>query len=379
MTQASLPKDPNALRVMIVDDSASIRAAFSSIIAADPGLSLMGAAPDPFAAVEMMRAEIPDVMLLDLELPKMDGLTFLKKIMSQRPIPVVVCSSHAGSGSEAMMKALDLGAAEVLEKPKLDGLVQRQEAAVRIGDALRAAVQSRARLPGLRKPQRAAASLAPGEKLLADVILPPLPPRAVPTTPPVIVIGASTGGIEALKDLLTVLPEATPPVIIVQHMPEHFTAAFAKRLNTLCRVTVSEAKDGDILQQGHVYIAPGNYHMLLRRSSMQYRIAIQDGPCVSRHRPSVDVVFRSAAQAAGANAMGIIMTGMGDDGARCLAEMRAAGAFTLAQDEASCVVYGMPGEAVARGGVAKIVPLGRIAAEIAGFSELRTAAAKDRA
>ncbi len=376
MTQSTVPKDSNALRVMVVDDSASIRSAFSAIIAADPGLSLLAAAPDAFVAVEKMRQELPDVILLDLEMPKMDGLTFLRKIMAQRPIPVVVCSSHTDTGSEAMMKALEIGAAEVLSKPKLDTPVARQEAAVRIGDALRAAAQSR--MPASPRRARPSAALAPGEKLLADVILPPLPPRQVPATEPLIVIGASTGGIDALKLLLEALPAHAPPVVIVQHMPEHFTLAFARRLNTLCTVTIDEAKDGDTLQAGHVLIAPGNYHMLVRRVSASYRVSIVDGPCVSRHRPSVDVLFRSAAQAAGANAMGIILTGMGDDGARCLAEMRAAGAHTVAQDEASCIVFGMPKEAIARGGAAKIMPLTQIASEIMGFAERHHATHRGR-
>lgn len=376
MTQPTVPRDSNALRVMVVDDSASIRSAFSAIISADPGLSLMAAAPDAFVAVERMRQELPDVILLDLEMPRMDGLTFLKKIMSQRPLPVVVCSSHTEAGSEAMMKALEIGATEVLAKPRLDTSVARQEAAVRIGDALRAAVQSR---QSGGKRARPSAALAPGEKLLADVILPPLPPRQVPVTEPIIVIGASTGGIDALKLLLEALPAHAPPVVIVQHMPEHFTLAFARRLNTICTVSIHEAKDGDPLLPGHVLIAPGNYHMLVRRVSGSYRVNILDGPCVSRHRPSVDVLFRSAAQAAGANAMGIILTGMGDDGARCLAEMRAAGAHTIAQDEASCVVFGMPKEAIARGGAAKVLPLSQIAAEVSNFVERHGGAVRGRA
>lgn len=375
MTQSTVSKDSNALRVMVVDDSASIRSAFSAIIAADPGLSLMAAAPDAFVAVEKMRQEVPDVILLDLEMPRMDGLTFLKKIMAQRPIPVVVCSSHTDAGSDAMMKALEIGAAEVLAKPRLDTVIARQEAAVRIGDALRAAAQSR---KATTRRARPSAALAPGEKLLADVILPPLPPRPVPATEPVIVIGASTGGIDALKLLLESLPAEAPPVVIVQHMPEHFTLAFARRLNTLCTVTINEAKDGDVLQPGNVLIAPGNYHMLLRRVSSHYRVSILDGPCVSRHRPSVDVLFRSAAQAAGANAMGIILTGMGDDGARCMTEMRAAGAHTVAQDEASCIVFGMPKEAIAHGGVAKILPLTQIAGEIMNFAERHNPSGRGR-
>ncbi|MDT8856024.1 chemotaxis response regulator protein-glutamate methylesterase [Paracoccaceae bacterium Fryx2] len=365
MPAVAIPRPRQVLRVLVVDDSASIRAAFSSIIAADPGLSLMATAADPYVAVEKMRDEIPDVMLLDLELPRMDGLTFLRKIMSQRPIPVVVCSSHTGAGSEAMMKALDLGAAEVLAKPRLDTPANRQEAAIRIGDALRAAAQTGRKGAGARAP----AALAPGEKLSADVILPPMPPRAVPRTGPVIAIGASTGGTEALLQVLRALPANAPPVAIVQHMPEHFTLAFARRLDAQCAMTVREAADGDLLEPGTALIAPGNHHMVMRRHGSEYRVNILEGPCVSRHRPSVDVLFRSTAQAAGANALGVIMTGMGDDGARCLLEMRNAGARTLAQDEASCIVFGMPGEAISRGSAERSVQLSRIAAEIMAFAE----------
>lgn len=353
------------LRVMIVDDSASIRAAFSSIISEDPGLTLMAAVPDAFAAVERMRDELPDVMLLDLELPRMDGLTFLRKIMSQRPLPVVVCSSHTGSGSDASIRALEYGAAEVLAKPRLDSIPARREAAMRIGDAIRAAAQSRR----MRTGGRGHASMAPGEKLTADAILPAVAPRRLPHAQPVVAIGASTGGTEALREVLQALPADAPGIVVVQHMPENFTRAFANRLDTLCAITVREAVDGEAVRQGLALIAPGNHHLLLRRSGQGYRVAVVEGPCVSRHRPSVDVLFRATAQAAAGNALGIILTGMGDDGARSMAEMKAAGAHTLAQDEASCVVYGMPREAVEHGGVDRSVPLSRMAAEIMAFAE----------
>lgn len=346
------------LSVLIVDDSAAVRAAFSAIIKADQGLALFGTAGDPFQAADLMRSGLPDVILLDLELPKMDGLAFLKRIMVQRPLPVVVCSSHTDSGSRSAMKALDLGAAEVLTKPRLDTPVARAEAAVRIGDALRAAVASRA-VARKRVPV-----FSPGEKLTADVVLPAVPPRPVPPTEPIVAIGASTGGTGALQSILTALPKTAPAIAIVQHMPEHFTRAFAQRLDSLCQVEVREAVDGDTLHAGLVLIAPGNHHMLLRRHGSQYRVGIVEGPYVGRHRPSVDVLFRSTAQAAGRNALGIILTGMGDDGAACMVEMHAAGARTLAQDEASCIVYGMPREAVAAGGVDSVLPLGRFASEI---------------
>ena len=346
------------IAVLIVDDSTSVRAALAAIIKADPGLRLFGVAGDPYQAVELMRTELPDVLLLDVELPRMDGLTFLKRIMAQHPLPVVVCSSHTDAGSASAMKALDLGAAEVLGKPRLDNPVARAEAAVRIGDALRAAASSR------RETRKKVAVVPPGEKLSADVILPRLPTRKVPTTEPIVAIGASTGGTTALQTILTALPATAPATVIVQHMPEHFTRAFAQRLDGLCRIEVREAVDGDLLRQGLALIAPGNHHMVLRRSGDQYRVTIVDGPYVGRHRPSVDVLFRSTAQAAGQNALGIILTGMGDDGAACLAEMRAAGARTLAQDEATSVVYGMPREAVAAGGVVKSLPLQAFAREI---------------
>jgi two-component system, chemotaxis family, protein-glutamate methylesterase/glutaminase len=355
--------------VLIVDDSAAVRAAFSAIIKADPGLALFGTAGDPFQAADLMRTSLPDVILLDLELPKMDGLAFLKRIMSQRPLPVVVCSSHTDSGSISAMKALDHGAAEVLTKPRLDTPVARAEAAVRIGDALRAAIASRTRA------RKRVAVVPPGEKLTADVILPALAPRPVPPTDPIVAIGASTGGTGALQTILTALPGTAPPIAIVQHMPEHFTRAFAQRLDGLCRIEVREAVDGDVLHAGLALIAPGNHHMVLRRHGSQYRVGIVEGPYVGRHRPSVDVLFRSTAQTAGRNALGIILTGMGDDGAACMAELHAAGARTLAQDEASSVVYGMPREAVAAGGVDAVLPLDRFAAEIeAHGAHLRSAA-----
>lgn len=348
------------IKVLIVDDSATVRSAFSSIIRADPGLGLFGTAGDPFIAVDRMKSGLPDVILLDLELPNMDGLTFLKKIMAQRPMPVVVCSSYTEAGSQAALKALDLGAAEVLAKPHLDTQLARAEAAVRIGDALRAAVSSH-KDHSARKP---ASLFTPGEKFTADVILPYRKPKQVPGTSPVVAIGASTGGTEALREVLTALPDTTPAIAVVQHMPENFTHAFANRLNSLCQINVREAQNGDMMTSGTALIAPGNHHMMLRRSGTSYRVDIVEGSYVSRNRPSVDVLFRSVAQAAGANALGIIMTGMGDDGAAGMTEMHAAGARTLAQDEASSVVWGMPGAAVQAGGVDRIVALSKLFKEI---------------
>jgi len=351
------------LKVLIVDDSASARAMLRSIVESDPGLRVMALAPDAFAAAKAMKEELPDVILLDLELPGMDGLTFLRRIMEQRPLPVVVCSSFTGRGSEQSLAALEAGAVEVILKPKAGNDQQRAEAQVHICDALRAASQSRGKiaLPGALR--------APGARLSADEVLPPPnPAKVVPATEPVVVIGSSTGGTEALREILTALPPDAPAIAIVQHMPAGFTAAFAKRLDGLCRVSVSEAVDGAPLRQGEVLIAPGDRHLILRRVASGYRVNVAEGPYVSRHRPSVDVLFRSAATAAAQNGMGIILTGMGDDGARCLGELRKAGGVTLAQDEASSVVYGMPREAVNMGSAMQTVALGRMAAAIMSFA-----------
>lgn len=355
------------IRVLIVDDSASVRMTLSQIIGSDPDLEVMATAADPYLAVERIRQEVPDVMFLDIELPRMDGLTFLRKIMSQRPIPVVICSSLAEAGSETLMQALEAGAVDVVTKPRVDTAHFLQESRMRICDAAKAAAHAKFR--GIAKAPPPPINVE--AKLTADAIIPPLSEaRAAsmrakqPQTEPIICIGASTGGTEALREVLEKLPGNSPGIIIVQHMPEKFTNAFARRLNSLCAIEVKEAQDGDIVQAGRALIAPGNQHMVLHRTGTRYSVSIVDGPHVSRHRPSVDVMFRSASQVAGRNAMGVILTGMGDDGARGLLEMRQAGSYTIAQDEESCVVFGMPKEAIQRGAAAKIVPLGRVAAEI---------------
>jgi two-component system chemotaxis response regulator CheB len=347
------------IKVLIVDDSALVRQALSEILSSDPQIEVMTAAPDPFVAVERIRECIPDVITLDVEMPRMDGITFLQKIMSQYPIPVVMCSSLTEAGSETAMKALEYGAVDIIVKPKMGTKQFIEESRVRICDTVKAAAMTK----GKMKPYVRSHEVAP--KLTADVIIEKPNSRAmVQTTEKVIVVGASTGGTEAIKVFLESLPEDSPGMVIVQHMPEHFTAAFAKRLDGICRVTVKEAADNDTVVRGRVLIAPGNRHTLLKRSGARYYVEIKDGPLVSRHRPSVDVLFRTAARYAGKNAIGIIMTGMGDDGAHGIKEMFDAGAQTIAQDEASCVVYGMPHEAIKLGGVHRVLPLQSIAAEV---------------
>ena len=350
------------IKVLVIDDSALVRQTLCAILNSDPEIEVVGTAADPILAAERMRTVIPDVITLDVEMPRMDGLTFLQKLMSQHPIPVVMCSSLAESGSETALKALEYGAVDIITKPKLGTKQFIEESRVRICDAIKGAAA--ARLGPLRA-MRTMKEIAP--KYTADVIMekPNTNAKAmIQTTEKVVVVGASTGGTEALKVFLEMLPADTPGIVIVQHMPENFTAAFAKRLDSICRVTVKEAQDNDTVVRGRALIAPGNHHALLKRSGARYYVEIKDGPLVSRHRPSVDVLFRSAARYAGKNAVGVIMTGMGDDGARGMKEMFDAGAITIAQDEATCVVYGMPHEAVKHGGVHKSTPLQHIAAEV---------------
>lgn len=348
------------IRVLIIDDSASVRQALTKVLEEDPEIEVMGAASDPFMAAKKIQDELPDVITLDVEMPRMDGITFLRKIMSQRPIPVVMCSSLTEEGSATLMQALEAGAVDVILKPRIGAADYLADSGVRIREAVKGAAVAR-----LGAGRRNIGTSGTAAKLTADAVLPPPTGRAMAkTTEMVACVGASTGGTEALKDMLEQLPANSPGIVIVQHMPEKFTAAFAKRLNSLCEVEVKEAENGDPVLRGHVLIAPGDKHMLLERQGARYVVSVRTGPLVSRHRPSVDVLFRSAARSAGGNAMGVIMTGMGDDGARGMAEMHAAGAYTVAQDEASSVVFGMPKEAIAHGGVDKIVPLDQIAREI---------------
>jgi two-component system chemotaxis response regulator CheB len=360
----------NKIRVLIVDDSASVRTTLSEIIAADPDLEVMATAADPYVAVERIRQEVPDVIFLDIELPRMDGITFLKKIMAQRPIPVVICSSLTEAGSDTLMQAMEAGAVDVVTKPRVDTAQFLQESRMRICDAAKAAAH--AKLRGLRK---AAPKLTIEAKLTADALIPPLSEtrRAsviarMPVTTPLVAIGASTGGTEALREVLEALPADCPPILIVQHMPEKFTGAFARRLNAACAMEIREAEDGDAVLPGRVLIAPGNVHMQLVRNGPRYSVKLMDGPHISRHRPSVDILFRSTAQSAGRNAMGMLLTGMGDDGARGLFEMRQMGCHTVAQDEDSSIVFGMPKEAIQRGAAVRVLPLARMATEITAFS-----------
>ncbi len=350
------------INVLVVDDSAVVRQVITSVLEQDPAVKVIGAASDPLFAMERMQRQWPDVIVLDVEMPRMDGITFLRKIMAERPTPVVICSTLTEKGAETTMQALAAGAVGIVTKPKVGLKDFLQDSSADLTQAVKAA--ARANVKNLRAMPAAPLAVAP--KLSADAIL-PAGQAMKQTTERIIAIGTSTGGTQALEVVLSALPRVCPGIVIVQHMPEKFTASFAARLNSLSQLEVSEAKNGDRVIAGRALIAPGGRHMLLKRSGAQYCVEVVDGPLVNRHRPSVDVLFRSAAKFAGANALGIIMTGMGDDGANGLLEMRNAGAATVGQDEATCVVYGMPKEAVKRGAVAKVLPLQGIPEAISQF------------
>jgi len=356
---------PPRIKVLIVDDSAVVRQVLTAVLTQDPGIEVMGAASDPVFAMERMRAQWPDVLVLDVEMPRMDGITFLKKIMSERPTPVVICSTLTEQGAETTMQALAAGATSIIPKPKMGLKRFLQDSAEDLVSAVRAAAQANVRR---LVPPANPVPVAP--KLSADAILPASAQAMAETTDRVVAIGTSTGGTQALELVLTSLPRVCPGIVIVQHMPEKFTGAFASRLNGLCRIEVREAAAGDRVMPGCALIAPGGRHMLLKRSGAQYHVDVIDGPLVSRHRPSVDVLFRSVAKCAGKNALGIIMTGMGDDGAHGLKELHDMGGRTLAQDEASCVVYGMPKEAIKLGAVDRVLPLADIHMEIVRTMQL---------
>lgn len=343
------------IKVMIVDDSAVVRQVLAATLSGDAEIEVAGVASDPVFAMEKMAKLWPDVIVLDVEMPRMDGITFLRKIMAERPTPVVICSTLTEKGAETTMQALSAGAVSVVTKPKLGLKSYLQDASDNLVHTVKAAARA-----NVRRLQTSNAPLQVAPKLTADAILPAATSAMAQTTEAVVAIGTSTGGTQALEVVLTALPRVSPGIVIVQHMPEKFTGAFASRLNGICQIEVREAKTGDRVMPGLALIAPGGRHMMLKRSGAYYHVDVVDGPLVNRHRPSVDVLFRSAAKCAGSNALGIIMTGMGDDGARGLKEMRDAGAKTLAQDEASCVVYGMPKEAVKLDAVDRILPLGDI-------------------
>lgn len=347
------------VKVLIVDDSSVVRQTLANLLESHPAIEVIGAAADPYLAAQKIAKDVPDVITLDIEMPRMDGLTFLKKIMIQHPIPVVICSSLTAGRSASAIRALELGAVEIINKPKVGTKKFLEESSIQICDTVLAAAMVRVKpiLPGrIAEP-----------KLTADAVLTmPRKTRAmVETTDKVVAVGASTGGTEALRIFLEALPPDAPGIVIVQHMPENFTRAFSKRLDSLSRVTVKEAENNDTVLRGRALIAPGNKHTMLKRSGARYYVEVKDGPLVCRHRPSVDVLFRSVARFAGKNAVGVIMTGMGDDGARGMKEMKDAGAtLNIAQDEASSIVFGMPKEAIKAGGVDKTLPLEKIASKV---------------
>jgi two-component system chemotaxis response regulator CheB len=348
------------IKVMIVDDSAVVRQVVSQALASDPGIEVIATASDPVFALEKMHKRWPDVLVIDIEMPRMDGITFLRKIMSERPTPCVVCSSLAERGTKATFEALAAGAVAIITKPKQGLKSFLEDSSNDIVHAVRSAATANLRALAARSrtaPPPARASVE-GARATHDAL--------ARTTDQVVAIGTSTGGTQALETILTQLPATSLGIVVVQHMPEMFTAMFAERLDGLCQIEVREARDGDRVIPGRALIAPGGRHMLLKRSGAQYLVEVVDGPLVNRHRPSVDVLFRSVAKSAGANALGIIMTGMGDDGARGMKEMHDAGARTIAQNEATCVVFGMPKEAIKLGGVDVTIALDQIPAAIVG-------------
>ncbi len=350
------------IKLLIVDDSAVIRQTLRSIFESDKEIEIVGTAADPYHAAQKMQKVAPDVITLDIEMPRMDGLTFLKKIMAQHPLPVVIISSLTAEGTDTALRALEYGAVEIITKPQLDTKKFFEESKIRLCDVVKAAANAKIKtLKKQTKPPKEPIKITP--KYSADAVIPYSKKELsmIKTTEKVVVIGASTGGTEALRELLTALPADSPGMVVVQHMPEIFTRSFAKRLNEICQVTVKEASNQDTVLKGAVFIAPGNKHTLVKRSGARYYIEVKDGPLVNRHRPSADVLFRSTARHAGRNAIGIIMTGMGSDGVKGLLEMKEAGAKTVAQDEKTSVVFGMPKEAIKINAVQKVLPLDKMA------------------
>ncbi len=341
------------IRVLIVDDSAIVRKVLAEALASEPDLEVVGTAPDPFVARDKILSLRPDVLTLDVEMPRMDGLTFLKKLMRFHPLPVIVISSLAQSSSQTALEALQCGAVEVLAKP--GGPYSVGELKQDLPQKVRAAAQARV---GKARPQLTTPALAVPLALSGA------------SSSTVIAIGASTGGTEAIREVLSALPANIPGIVIVQHIPPVFSLAFANRLNDLCKLRVKEAADGDRVVSGRALIAPGNFHMTLAKSGGEYRVSIEDGPRVCYQRPSVDVLFESVAKVAKGDAIGALLTGMGSDGAQGLLKMKRAGARTIAQDEASCVVFGMPREAIRMGAADRVLPLNRVAAELTALSAM---------
>lgn len=331
------------IRTLIVDDSALIRQIMTDLLSKDDEIEVIGTAQDPYVAREKIKTLNPDVITLDVEMPRMDGLTFLEKLMAGRPTPVIMVSSLTEAGCQTTLRALELGAVDFVTKPKIDVRAGLEDLSEQLTTKVKAASQAKI---AARKPSSANQAKAA-----------PIQSAMLKTTDTIIAIGSSTGGTEALKSVLEVLPPNTPPIIMTQHMPEKFTKSFADRLNTQCRISVKEAEDGDSVLPGHALLAPGGYHMTLVRSGARYSVRLNQDPPMNRHRPSVDVMFDSVAKVAGANSIGVILTGMGNDGAKGMLAMKQAGAYTIAQDEASCVVFGMPKEAIKLGGVDKILSL----------------------
>lgn len=359
------------IKVLIVDDSALVRQILTEILSRDPGIEVVGSAADPYAARDKIKKLNPDVLTLDVEMPRMDGLTFLSNLMRLRPMPVVMVSSLTENGAAVTLQALELGAVDFVTKPKVDLAHTLDGYALEIREKVRMAARARVQERRIASPAPAApAPLSASEKYSADVILQrDVPRRPFKTTESIVAIGASTGGTEAIKEVLIRLPQYCPGVVITQHIPEAFSGPFARRMDSVSALSVCEARDGQPVMPGHAYIAPGGRHLMLVRDGARYVCRLNDGPPVNRHRPSVDVLFRSVAANAGLNAVGVILTGMGDDGAQGLREMHEAGAPTIAQDEQTSVVWGMPGQAVKLGGVDKIMPLETIPAQIMRYVE----------
>lgn len=350
------------IRVLVVDDSAVVRQTLTHILDSDKNIEVMGSAADPFFAAKKIAKEKPDVITLDIEMPRMDGLTFLKKIMTQHPIPCVIISSLTDKGAQSSLKALELGAVEIITKPVMYANEFSEETKISIIDSVKAASYARIKRRKHSVSAWSRAELNVQPRYSADVVLAnhTISRSMIRTTDSIIAIGASTGGTEAIRSLLMKLPVDCPGIVIVQHMPEHFTRSFAKGLNEQCRISVKEAQNNDSILRGQALIAPGNYHTLVKRSGARYYVEVKTGQLVNRHRPSVDVLFRSAASYAGENAMGILLTGMGNDGAQGLLEMKDNGARTAAQDEESCIVFGMPKEAIKLGAADKVLSIENI-------------------